>query len=97
MNKIECLNLVVNLDEKVCELNGEDVKLSKTEFSLLVFLISNKDKIYSQKELIEYVWPSDTKVTHRAVDTAISRLRRKLGDFGKHIITRLGFGYGFKE
>ena len=97
MNKIEFKNLIVNLDEKICLLDDIEIKLTKTEFNLLVFLLSNRNKIYSRKELMNYVWGPDVEVTGRAVDTTISRLRKKLKDIGKHIITRLGFGYGFKE
>lgn len=97
MNKIQFQKLIVNLDEKTCILDDTEIKLTKTEFNLLVFLLSNRNKIYSRKELMQYVWDPDVTVTGRAVDTTISRLRKKLGDVGRHIITRLGFGYGFKE
>lgn len=97
MNKIQFQNLIVNLDEKICILEDIEIKLTKTEFNLLVFLLSNRNKIYSRKELMNYVWDPDITVTGRAVDTTISRLRKKLKEVGKHIITRLGFGYGFKE
>lgn len=97
MNKIQFQNLIINLDEKVCLLDDIEIKLTKTEFNLLVFLLSNRNKIYSRAELMQYVWGPDISVTGRAVDTTISRLRKKLKDIGRHIITRLGFGYGFKE
>ena len=93
---IQFKNLIVNLDEKTCTLNDTEIKLTKTEFNLLVFLLSNRNKIYSRKELMQNVW-QETTVTGRAVDTTIARLRKKLGDISKHIITRLQFGYGFKE
>lgn len=97
MNNIQFKNLLVNLDEKTCFLNDVEIKLTKTEFNLLVFLLSNRNKIYSRKELMQYVWGPDVMVTGRAIDTTISRLRKKLKELGRHIITRLGFGYGFKE
>lgn len=97
MNKIQFKELIVDLDEKICFLNNIEIKLTKTEFNLLVFLLSNRNKIYSRKELMQYVWDPDVTVTGRAVDTTISRLRKKLKELGRHIITRLGFGYGFKE
>ena len=97
MNKIQFQNLTVNQDEKACYLNDVEIKLTKTEFNLLVFLLSNRNKIYSRKELMQNVWDPDVTVTGRAVDTTISRLRKKLKNIGTHIITRLGFGYGFKE
>lgn len=97
MNNIQFKHLLVNLDEKICFLNNIEIKLTKTEFNLLVFLLSNRNKIYSRKELMQHVWDPEITVTGRAVDTTISRLRKKLKELGRHIITRLGFGYGFKE
>ena len=37
-----------------------------------------------------------TVVTERAIDTNITRLRKKIGDYGKYLTTRLGYGYGFQ-
>ena len=36
-------------------------------------------------------------ISERAVDTNISRLRKKLGEYGRNIVNRQGFGYGFVE
>lgn len=87
--------LKINEDEKLCYIKNEVIKLTKSEYNILVFLLTNRNKIFSREKLIEAAWTES--VTVRAVDTAMSRLRRKLGEYGKHIITRLGFGYGFKE
>ena len=93
MNEITFKDLKVNLDTKTCYISDEEVNTSKTEYNLLVFLLSNKDKVYTRKEIMKSVWESG--VSLRAVDTTVSRLRKKLGPVGKHITTRLGFGYGF--
>lgn len=92
---IEFNTLKVNEDEKLCYIDNESIKLTKTEYLLTIFLLKNRNKIFSREELIEGAWSEP--VATRAVDTAISRLRGKLGVYGKHIITRPGFGYGFKE
>lgn len=88
-------DLTINTDEKLCYIKGEAVKLTKSEYNVLNFLLEHRNKIFSREELIGAAWIEP--VTVRAVDTAMSRLRKKLGEYGKHIITRLGFGYGFKE
>lgn len=93
MNKIEFETLVIDLDKKECYLDGQEVSLTKTEFNLLVFLLKHRNKIYTRKEIMQGVW--DTEVSLRAIDTTVSRLRKKIGQVGKHIVTRLGFGYGF--
>lgn len=93
MNEVTFRNLKLNLDTKTCYILDKEVKLTKTEYNLLVFFLSNKDKIYTRKEIMKSVWESEVNL--RAIDTTVSRLRKKLSPVGKHITTRLGFGYGF--
>lgn len=90
-------NLRIDRNEKLCFLNGSAVNLTKTEFDILLFLLSHRNRIYSREEIIEKVWDSDVVVTNRTIDTNIARLRKKIGQYGNNIVTRLGFGYGFKE
>ena len=72
------------------------VKMTKTEFELLAFLMTNPGKIYSRDEIIHRVW-DNVIVLDRTIDVNITRLRSKIGQYGKFIITRLGFGYGFQN
>lgn len=92
---IQFKELKINTDEKLCYIETKAVKLIKSEYNVLSFLLEHRNKIFSREELIKEAWKE--RVTDRAVDTTISRLRKKLGEYGKHIVTRLGFGYGFKE
>lgn len=94
-NKIESGNITLDLNEKLCYINNEAITLTKTEFNLLTFLMTNKAKIFTRNELVNNVW--DDPVSERAVDANITRLRKKLGNYSNHIVTRNGFGYGFKE
>lgn len=95
MNKIKFETLIIDLDKKECYLDGKEVSLTKTEYNLLVFLLSHRNKIYTRKEIMQSVW--DTEVSLRAIDTTVSRLRKKIGQVGRHIVTKLGFGYGFND
>lgn len=88
-------DLIIKSDEKLCYISGEPLKLTKSEYNVLYYLLEHRNKVFSREELIEAAWAES--VTVRAVDTAMSRLRKKLGEYGKHIVTRLGFGYGFQE
>lgn len=90
-------NLRIDRNEKLCYLNGNEVNLTKTEFDILLFLLTHRNRIYSREEIIKVVWESDVVVTNRTIDTNIARLRKKIGNYGNNIVTRLGFGYGFKE
>ena len=92
---IEFDTLIIDNDKKDCIIDNNAIKLTKSEFRLLSYLLNNRNKIFSREELIKVAWSEP--VTQRAVDTAISRLRKKLNKYGKHITSRIGFGYGFME
>lgn len=62
-----------------------------------MFFLEHRNRIYSREEIIRTVWSNNVVVSNRTVDTSLTRLRKKLGAYGKHIETRVGFGYGFKE
>lgn len=89
--------LRLDRNEKVCYLDGEPISLTRTEFDILLFFLTHRNKIYSRAEIINEVWADGVSVSNRTIDTNITRLRKKLGEYGENIATRLGFGYGFKE
>jgi len=90
-------DLCIDRNDKVCLLAGERLQLTRTEFDILLFFLTHQNRIYSREEIIQNVWGDDVVVTERTIDTNITRLRKKLGSYDKYIVTRQGFGYGFKE
>lgn len=88
-------DLTVDTDRKTCYIEDKEILLTKTEYNLLLFLISNKNKVLTRKEVAKSVW--DAPVSDRAVDTTVSRLRKKLKGIGRYLTTRVGFGYGLLE
>lgn len=90
-------SLRIDRNEKLVFLDDEEINLTKTEYDILLFLLTHRNKIYSREELIQKIWSADVVVTTRTIDTNIARLRKKIGKYGNNIVTRLGFGYGFKE
>lgn len=89
--------LKVDLNFKTCTVDGKEVKLTKKEFELLVYLLKNKGKIFTRNELLSYVWKDEVIVLDRTIDVNITRLRQKIGPYGSLIITRSGYGYGFQD
>lgn len=89
--------LRIDRNDKLALLDGEDMGLTRTEFDILLFFLTHRNRIYSREEIIKQVWDNDVVVTNRTIDTNIARLRKKIGPYGNNIVTRLGFGYGFKE
>lgn len=96
-NTITYKGLQLDMNKKEVTVDGKAVAFTKTEFALLHLLLEEKGKILSRQQLIDRVWPRDVIVLDRTVDVNITRLRRKVGPYAKHIVTRLGFGYGFEE
>lgn len=86
----------IDRNEKTCYINGREIPLSRKEFDLLLFFLVHRERIHSRDEIMNQVW-GNVEVTYRAVDTNIARLRKKIAPYGDNIVTRLGFGYGFKS
>lgn len=90
-------DLVLDLRLKVCSIEGAEVPLTKKEFDLLHLFLTNRDKIFSREEIFECVWEKNVYVVDRTIDVNINRLRKKLGKYESNVVTRQGYGYGFKE
>ena len=78
--------LCLDLQSKVCRVNGQEVPLTKKEFEILTLLLSHPR-----------VWNNEVIVLDRTIDVNITRLRKKIGPYGSHLVTRLGYGYGFEK
>ena len=74
-------------------IDGKKVDLTRKEFDILSLLMDNTDRVYSREEILNRVWSYDVVVSLRTVDVHITRLRKKLGDHGKMISSRPGYGY----
>ena len=96
-NRLAVDGLILDLDLKTCSVDGNEVNLTKKEFELLAFLISNKGKICSRDQILASVWSDEVIVLDRTIDVNITRIRQKIGEYGACIITRAGFGYGFRN
>ena len=70
---------------------GERISLTKTEYELLKFFLANQRRILSRDMLLDHIWGMDYEGDIRAVDTAIRRLRKKIGE--NMIQTKIGLGY----
>lgn len=96
-DKVAYKGLVLFPDRKVCLVDGNEVKLPRKEFEILLTLLSNKGKLFSRDELLHRIWPDEVIVLNRVVDVNITRIRQKIGEYGKNIVTRPGYGYLFVE
>ena len=95
--KVAFNGLELNLQRKTCHVDGKEVKLTKTEFEMLSLFLRHRETIFSRADILSQVWSDDVIVLDRTIDVNITRLRKKIEPYGKHIVTRQGYGYGFEE
>ena len=96
-NILQVEGLQLDLEFKRCIVDGTEIKLARTEFELLAYLISHRGKILSREQILSKVWSDEVVVLDRTIDVNITRLRSKIGVYGSFIVTRSGFGYGFRD
>lgn len=89
--------LVLSVRNRTCTVDGTEVKMPRKEFEILLKLLSNRGQIFSRNELLRDIWSDEVVVLDRVVDVNITRIRQKIGEYGRHIVTRSGYGYGFME
>lgn len=91
-------NLNLNLKSMTAYLSGDNLNLSKQEFSVLEILLENKGANVIRKRIIDSVWGYDLyEVNDNTLTVTIKRLRYKLGNYGKYIKTVRGIGYMWKD
>ncbi len=89
--------LEMDLANKKVLLNGAEIAFTKKEFEILKLFLENKNRVFSRDEMLSRVWSDEVIVLDRTIDVNITRLRKKIGQYGKNIVTRLGYGYCFEE
>lgn len=94
---IEFHSLSLDLMTRRVTDGGNVLTLTKTEYAILELLLKQVGNYVSRAVIYKNVWKDDIeKSNDRIVDTNISRLRKKLGDLGSHLINRSGLGYMMK-
>ena len=91
-------DIEINRERYTVSLKGTSVKLSATEFKLLLFLAERKGKVFSREQLLDAIWRDEAFVEPRTVDVHIRRLRAHVEDDPAHpryIKTMRGIGYFF--
>ena len=89
--------ITLNLNTKTVICDGQELVFTKLEFELLSFFLQHPNKVFSREDLLKHCWPHDVMVLDRTVDVNITRLRKKIGRYGKQIKTRVGYGYCFEK
>lgn len=94
--QIQYKGLIINIPQKKVTIDGEEASLTKKEFEILLLLLQNQGRVFSREDILAKVWNDEVYVLDRTIDVNITRLRKKIGNYGKYIVTRLGYGYCFE-
>ena len=86
-------NMQVNFATYTATVNGVEVKLSHKEFEILHYLHGHKNEIVDRDDLLDSVWGTDYQPTSRTIDNFILKLRQKIENDPKIILTVHGVGY----
>ena len=89
--------ITLDKNAKTATLDSQNLSLTKLEYELLSLLLQHPGKVFSREDLLRHCWPQDVLVLDRTVDVNITRLRKKIGRYGKQIKTRVGYGYCFEK
>jgi two-component system, OmpR family, response regulator len=89
----------IELDQDSYEVRrrGHLIDLSPTEFRLLRYLMLNPGRVLTRAQLLAHVWDYDFGGSSTVVSTYVAYLRRKLAEYGPHVIhTQRGVGYSLR-
>jgi DNA-binding response OmpR family regulator len=89
--------LKIDYSARIVYVNDERLDMTPKEYDLLTYLIKNENMAIKREELLSKVWGYDFFGDDRTLDTHMKLLRRKLGEYGKNIITLRGVGYRFEK
>jgi len=96
-NIVTYKSLIIDIDKKKASIDGKEISLTKKEFEILSLLLQNQGKVFSREDMLSKIWSDEVFVLDRTIDVNITRLRKKIGSYGKSIVTRLGYGYCFES
>lgn len=77
-------------------IDGKPIDLSVKEFELLAYFLENQKIALSREKILNHVWNYDYFGDARTIDTHVKKLRSKMGEKGKYIVTIWGMGYKFE-
>ena len=93
--RIRIEGIELDIEKKRLVVDGKKEDLTPIEYQLLLILMKNPGRVFGRDQILSNIW-RDVNVTDRTVDVHVTRLRKKLGDYGNYLVTRKGYGYCFE-
>lgn len=95
-NELKIGNTTVNSVDMEITINQKSMLLPKKEFTLLDYLMRNKDKVLQRERIIEVVWGLDFEGDERTLDVHVKRLRKRLEKLDSDVLIKTVRGVGYK-
>lgn len=95
VNIIEHKGVVLNLSDTTLTYKDNKIELTKNDYKILQILMENVGRVVSREDIMQRLWESDNFIDDNTLTVNVTRLRKKLADFGlkDFIITKKGLGY----
>lgn len=90
---LETGNIAIDRKKHVVTIKDAPIQVTSIEYKLLCAFLERPGHVLSREELLARVWPAESEIELRTVDTHLRRLREKLGRSGEQVQTVRGFGY----
>lgn len=88
--------IVIDFETKRLIIGENKIELTRKEYEIISLLAKNPGRIFSREEILRRIWESNVIVIDRTVDVNMTRLRRKMEEYGSYIRNKPGFGYYFE-
>ncbi len=97
-NVITLENMCIDLDSKTVRINERSITLTRKEYEILLYFISNKNRVISKSSLAEHIWGDDIDQadSYDFIYSQIKNLRKKLKDFNSTYNLQVVYGLGYK-
>ena len=98
-NRMQFNEIVIDTQAKEVTLNNAPLELTRKEYELLLYFISNKRRVISKNAIAEHLWGDELEGNYDFIYTHIKNLRKKLMEAGvaDYIKSVYGMGYKFSD
>lgn len=91
----DVMGLNLDMARKRIVIDDHPIELTRTEYEIFTMLYGQPGKVFSRDEILNTIWSDQPYLSGRTVDVNITRIRKKMGSWGKCLVTRSGYGYYF--
>ncbi len=89
-------NMVIDTQAKLVSIGSKKLELTKKEYELLLYFVSNKEKVISTNAIAEHLWGDGIGGDNDFITTHIKNLRKKLMNAGQVDYIKSVYGMGYK-